>query len=135
MKRSGGGVAYFKVLALPFGATGSVSALLRVSSAIAFIGTRGLAIPWLVFFDDYTALAPGGLETDTTFCAEGLFKLLGISFAAEGSKAPPFLPHFQTLGLIVEVDDALNRQSGSATLRREPKNCSNALMILLITNR
>jgi hypothetical protein len=35
VKRPGGGVAYFKVLALPFGATGSVAAFLRVSSAIA----------------------------------------------------------------------------------------------------
>ena len=44
VKRPGGGVAFFKVLALPFGATGSVSAFLRISSAIAFIGSGGLYI-------------------------------------------------------------------------------------------
>jgi hypothetical protein len=109
VKRPGGGVAYFKVLALPFGATGSVAAFLRVSSAIAFIGTKGLAIPWSVFFDDFTALSPAGLETDTTFYAEGLFKLLGVNFAADGSKAPPFLACFRTLGLIIDAEDALNR--------------------------
>ena len=84
VKKPGGGVAFFKVLALPFGATGSVSAFLRISSAIAFIGSKGLCIPWSVFFDDYTALSPSGLELDTTFYAEALFKLLGINFASEG---------------------------------------------------
>lgn len=80
VKRPGGGVAFFKVLALPFGATGSVAAFLRISSAIAYVGTKGLEIPWSVFFDDYTALSPAGLENDTTFYAEALFKLLGINF-------------------------------------------------------
>ena len=98
VKKPGGGVAFFRVLALPFGATGSVSAFLRISSAIAFIGSKGLCIPWSVFFDDYTALSPSGLELDTTFYAEALFKLLGINFASEGSKAPPFSDCFKTLG-------------------------------------
>lgn len=43
VKKPIAGVAYFKVLALPFGATGSVAAFLRISSAIAFVGTKGLA--------------------------------------------------------------------------------------------
>ena len=43
VKKPGGGVAFFKVLALPFGATGSVSAFLRISSAIAFIGSKVFA--------------------------------------------------------------------------------------------
>ena len=49
------------------------------------------------------------METDTTFYAEGLFKLLGVNFAADGSKAPPFLACFRTLGLIIDAEDALNR--------------------------
>ena len=104
MKRPGGGVAFFKVLALPFGATGSVAAFLRISSAIAYVGTKGLEIPWSVFFDDYTALSPAGLENDTTFYAEALFKLLGINFASEGSKAPPFSHKFKTLRLVVDTE-------------------------------
>ena len=97
VKRPGGGIGYFKVLALPFGATGSVAAFLRISAAVAYVGTKGLSIPWSVFFDDYTALSPKGLEADTTFYAEALFKLLGINFASEGSKAPPFSEKFKTL--------------------------------------
>ena len=110
VKKPGGGVAFFKVLALPFGATGSVSAFLRISSAIAFIGSKGLCIPWSVFFDDYTALSPSGLELDTTFYAEALFKLLGINFASEGSKAPPFSDCFKTLGLVVNTENVENRE-------------------------
>lgn len=49
VKRPGGGIGYFRVLALPFGATGSVAAFLRVSAAIAYVGTKGLSIPWSVF--------------------------------------------------------------------------------------
>jgi hypothetical protein len=87
VKRPGGGVAYFKVLVLPFGATGRVAVFLRVSSAIAFIG----------------------LEADTTFHAEGLFKLRGINLEADGSKAPPFLACFRTLGLMIDAEGAMIR--------------------------
>jgi hypothetical protein len=65
-----------------------------------------ISIPWSVFFNDCTALSPKGLEADTTFYAEALFKLLGINFASEGSKAPPFSEKFKTLGLIVDAGEA-----------------------------
>ena len=103
IKKPGGGVAFFKALALPFGATGSVAAFLRLSAAIAFIGLKGLWLPWSSFFDDFTVIAPEGLEDNTTFYAEGLFKLLGVDFASEGKKAPPFSRVFRTLGLVVDV--------------------------------
>lgn len=56
VKRPGEGVAFFKVLALPFGATDSVTVCLRISSAIAYVGTKGLEIPWSVFFDDFSMI-------------------------------------------------------------------------------
>ena len=40
--------------ALPFGASGSVSAFLRVSVALWFIGTVGLKLCWTVCYDDFT---------------------------------------------------------------------------------
>ena len=82
---------------------------MRISSAIAYVGTKGLEIPWSVFFDDYTALSPAGLENDTTFYAEALFKLLGVNFASEGSKAPPFSSKFKTLGLVIDTELADTR--------------------------
>ena len=113
IKKPGGGVAFFKALALPCGATGSVAAFLRLSAAISFIGLKGLWLPWSSFFDDFTVIAPGGLEENTTFYAEGLFKLLGIDFASEGKKAPPFSQMFRTLGLVVDVSQL---HCGSITL-------------------
>ena len=38
VKKPGGGVQTFFVKALPFGATGSVAAFLRVAAGVAFIG-------------------------------------------------------------------------------------------------
>ena len=124
VKKPGGGIGYFKVLALPFGATGSVAAFLRISAAIAYVGTKGLSIPWSVFFDDYTALSPKGLGADTTFYAKALFKLLGINFASEGSKAPPFSEKFKTLGLIV---DAENAKEKTVRLGHTPERSSELL--------
>ena len=40
VKRPGGGIGYFKVLALSFRATGSVAAFLRISAAVAYVGTK-----------------------------------------------------------------------------------------------
>jgi hypothetical protein len=36
---------------------------------------------------------------------EALFRLLGIDFAAEGDKAPPFAPVFKSLGLQFDLKD------------------------------
>ena len=43
------------------------------------------------------------LKDNASFYAEGLFKLLGMQFAADGPKAPPFDSIFKTLGLQVDV--------------------------------
>eukprot|EP00435_Cladocopium_sp_Y103_P008352 s3129_g2.t1 len=62
-----------------------------------------------------------GLEDDTTFFAESLFKLLGLDFAAEGSKAPPFSCEFRTLGLMVKTSEFLQGkvELGHTPERRE----------------
>ena len=90
-------VKYYNVLALPFGATGSVVAFLRVAAALAFIGTKGLLLCWSSFFDDFTAVAPERLAENTQFYVEALFRLLGIDYASEGEKAPPFGKVFRSL--------------------------------------
>ena len=85
-------VSFYNVLALPFGATGSVVAFLRIAAALSFIGTRGLLICWSIFFDDFTAVAPEKVAGNTQLYIEFLFRLLGVNFSAEGDKAPPFAP-------------------------------------------
>ena len=45
------------VNALPFGATGSVSAFLRISMFLWFVGVVGLKLAWTSFYDDYTLVS------------------------------------------------------------------------------
>jgi len=97
-------VRFFDVLALPFGATGSVVAFLRVAASLAFIGTNGLYICWSSFFDDFTAVSPMSLSDNTQFYVEALFRLFGIDFASEGDKAPPFDQVFKSLGLQFDLN-------------------------------
>eukprot|EP00435_Cladocopium_sp_Y103_P067691 s116_g30.t1 len=92
-------VSFFDVLALPFGATASVVAFLRIAASLAYIGTCGLLICWSSFFDDYTSVSPLSLAENTRFYIESLLRLLGVEFAAEGEKAPEFSEVFKTLGL------------------------------------
>ena len=76
--------------ALPFGASGSVSAFLRISMALWFIGTVGLRLPWTVFYDDYTTICKKRMSHGTGITAEALFDLFGMWYAKEGSKATDF---------------------------------------------
>ena len=103
LKHPTSGIAYFDVLALPFGATASVSAFLRLSASIAFIGVVALKICWTVFFDDYSVVCPRKQAKEVGFFIESLFKLLGVQYAADGDKATPFDAVFKTLGLQLDV--------------------------------
>ena len=97
-------VRFFDVSALPFGATGSVVAFLRVAASLAFIGTNGLCICWSSFFDDFTAVSAMSLSDNIQFYVEALFRLLGIDFASEGDKAPPCSQVFKFLGLQFDLN-------------------------------
>ena len=103
LKSAPGEVNFYDVLALPFGATGSVAAFLRLAASIAYIGVKGLHLVWTVFFDDFTCVTPQTLLKNTTTCVESLFRILGMVFAEEGPKAPPFDVSFKTLGLQVDL--------------------------------
>lgn len=89
--------------ALPFGASGSVSAFLRVSMALWFIGTVGLKLCWTVFYDDYTLICKKRMCHGTGIAAEALFELFGMWYAKEGTKAVPFDVRVRTLGLHVTL--------------------------------
>ena len=69
------------------------------SNALAYIGRHGLDLVWSAFFDDYTVLCCEQEDVNVTFYVESLFRLLGIGYAVEGDKAPPFQPVFKSLGL------------------------------------
>ena len=97
---------------MPFGATGSVSAFLRVSMAIWFVGVKALGLCWTAFFDDYTLLSRKELTGNTSATAEMLFDLIGIDFAKTGKKATDFSHVVKTLGLQLNLNDS----NGNATL-------------------
>ena len=103
VKRPGGGVGIFAALALPFGASGSVSSFLRVAASLTYIGIVALQILWTSFFDDYTCVCVDGEETNVSFYVESLFRMLGVWFAETGSKATSFGPSFKSLGVVFDV--------------------------------
>ena len=69
----------FFVKALPFGATGSVAAFLRVAASVPFIGLRALDIWWTNFFD-YTVVCQVRESENVEFYVTSLFRLLGIDY-------------------------------------------------------
>ena len=103
VRSKGGGVRFFKVNALPFGAVGSVGGFLRVSAAIVFAAMAGLRICLTGFFDDFTVLSRDGLQMSAAYSMECLLDLWGVRFAREGHKAMQFDGCFRTLGLLVNL--------------------------------
>ena len=128
-KHPDGGVKFFAVQSLPFGATASVSSFLRIAASIKYIGTVGLCLVWTNFFDDYTAICEETAADEVTFCVESLLKLLGVTFAATGPKAPDFAQEFKTLGLMVDLSSSAD---GAFTLGHTEKRCAELLESLRV---
>ena len=104
---------------LPFGAVASVAAFLRISMAVWFIGIRCLGIYWSAFYDDFSVVCRQELASNTAWACESLFKLLGLRFAQDGSKANPFDSTFRMLGLVVDLTEShLGRMSICHTAER-----------------
>ena len=91
------------VNALPFGATGSVSAFFRGSMFLWFLGVVGLKLASTSFYDDYTLISREDCSRNAAWAAECLFDLLGIVFAKEGKKATSFDRIFGALGVVFDL--------------------------------
>ena len=113
-----GSVSQFSVGALPFGATGSVASFLRIAASVSFIAMTGLDIVLTNFFDDFTVICSEHEATNVDFYLTGLFKILGLSYASEGDKAPPFGAVFGSLGMLFNLSAF---QAGSFTLEHTSK--------------
>ena len=118
VKCPGGGVKKFSVNALPFGATGSVASFLRIAASVSYIATVGLEIILTNFFDDFTVVCDEREVRSVDFYLTGLFKMLGLDYAAEGDKAPPFSAEFGSLGILFNLSTF---SSGSFSLEHTEK--------------
>ena len=96
------------VNALPFGATGSVAAFLRISMFIWYIGVVGLRLAWTSFYDDYTLLSRADCAHNASWGAECLFDILGVVFARDGKKATVFDQVFSSLGVNFDLREMCN---------------------------
>ena len=123
-KHPDGGVRFFAVQSLPFGATASVSSFLRLAASIKFLGTVGLRLVWTNFFDDYTAICTEQSAEEVTFCVEALLRLLGVKFAETGPNAPDFAEKFKSLGLEVDLGET---DRGAFKLGITEKRCAKLL--------
>ena len=103
VKSPGGNVRKFSVNALPFGATGSVAAFLRIAASVSYIALVGLQVVLTNFFDDFTVVCDAEECKSVDFYLTGLFKLLGLEYASEGDKAPPFSDSFGSLGILFNL--------------------------------
>ena len=112
--------------ALPFGAIGSVAGFLRISFAIWWIGVFGLGIAWSAYFDDYSTITRAELESSTHWAVTTFFEMIGLSYAKEGPKAPPFNTIFKMLGLVVDLQQISSGKffvTHTAERREELKQC------------
>ena len=95
-------VKYFHLDSMPFGATASVSAFLRISLALKMIGIYHCNIIWTSFYDDYICVCKKGDEQSTGVMIQSLFSSLGWVLSSDPEKDKDFSTVFQALG--VEVD-------------------------------
>ena len=89
--------------ALPFGAIGSHSTFLRMSTAVWSLGIKGLRLCWTSFFDDYTSLSRRSNSKSAEVYAECLSQMLGIGFATEGKKAVNWATKIKALGVVLDL--------------------------------
>ena len=94
--------AIYGLNALPFGASGSVSGFLRVSTAVFHILTMGLHVWAGTFFDDFPIISRADIASQTEQHVAMLLDLLGLRFAREGKKWKPFDQQMEVLGVVID---------------------------------
>lgn len=100
---SGGTPQFFRLNSMPFGATASVAAFLRIAEAIKQIGLAQLGLVWTSFFDDFIVICEEGQAEATEKCVRLLFRLLGWDVSEEPEKNHPFSKTFQALGVVIDL--------------------------------
>ena len=96
--------AYFRQLALPFGAVGSVYGFNRLSRAIWAAGSSYLRLAWCNYYDDYPSAELKAHATVADLAVRAFFALLGWTLATEEAKCKPYFSSFVMLGCSLQLD-------------------------------
>lgn len=116
----------FQLHAVPFGATRSVFAFLRIAHSIWWLGCSQLKLIWSNFYDDYITFATSenSGNTDKTVCL--FFDLLGWKFAVDGDKASEFSSQFSALGIVINLESFTDGfvEFRNTTKRTEELSCT-----------
>ena len=122
-----GRACFFKPNALPFGATASVTAFLRISAALAFIVRVGLWSICSCFFDDFTLLSREDLAPSADAAFRSVLKLLGVAFAEGNHKDVPFGLSFKSLGIVFNFESFVQ---GAFEIGHSEDRCKELLELL-----
>ena len=100
--------ALFRMASMPFGATASVGAFLRISQAIKCIGISLCGLVWGSFFDDFVCICRDGTQVQTDRMVRLLFKTLGWKLSEDAEKDLPFDVRFNALGVTFDLSEVCN---------------------------
>ena len=98
-----GSTKLFQLQSMPFGATASVAAFLRVAEGIKQLGLHKLGLVWTSFFDDFICICRRSEAAATDKAVGFLFDTLGWDVSRDPSKNADFGPTFQALGVVFDL--------------------------------
>ena len=96
------GPRLFRMESMPFGATASVGAFLRLSQAMKCLGITKAALVWSSFYDDFVCVCPASAADQVDRMIRMFFQALGWQLSTDEAKDHAFSETFQALG--VEFD-------------------------------
>eukprot|EP00435_Cladocopium_sp_Y103_P073752 s20_g45.t1 len=89
----------FRMESMPFGATASVGAFLRISQALKCLGISNAALVWSSFYDDFVCVCPESAATQVDRMIRLIFQALGWQLSSDEAKDVAFAPVFHALGV------------------------------------
>ena len=89
----------FAMKSMPFGATASVQAFLRISIALKTLGTMMFHFMWTSYYDDFIVVCHKGDEDNTDRMARSFFATHGWELSSDGEKDKPYDVVFSALGV------------------------------------
>ena len=97
----------FRAIALMFGQTAAVYAFLRISRALAALGSHLLSLFLVEYFDDFTQVEAAVLGDSSQLALEELLDLLGWKVADTESKRKPACKLFLALGVQIDFRETI----------------------------